>query len=457
MQITQKQGIIKNTYSWGIMQMYLIQDEILSKCCIHADERVLVAFSGGPDSLALMLEMKRLLNEGKIHFYAAAHLNHMIRGESADKDAAFCRDFCKNADIQLFESSIDVPKYAEDNNLSIETAARNVRYTFLERIRANYGFSCIALGHHKNDQAETVLLHLLRGAGTDGIAGMRYKTGYLIRPFLECSKEEIYNFLLTERQEYCLDSSNEETFYERNNIRNRILPILKEINPQIIDALARTASYVRQDSDFLNDLAKTAYCSQMNRFEIHELEEPIRMRVLKQYLPYSDYESSDITTLTNILNAQTGTVRNLKYGYRAWVDSSRLHIDRYQKKSFLSVLKPGKTINLEDKEIVSEIINDNCVKIPCNPNEVYLDFELIEGDLTVRMPMDGDRFTPFGMKGSKLLSDYFTDKKIPRFERNLPVITDSKRIVAVLGCTIDEHVKITENTKKILHISMKEA
>lgn len=444
----------ETTYIRGSLQMFLIQDQILSRCGITKSERVLVAFSGGPDSLALLHEMIRLMKEGKIHSLAAAHLNHMIRGESADMDASFCRAVCSENDVDFYSSKIDVPSYAREHHLSIETAAREVRYEFLENIRNQHSYTCIALGHHKNDQAETLLLHLIRGSGTDGLAGMRYRNGNLVRPLLDCEKDEILSFLRERDLSYCTDQSNDNDSIERNNIRKNIIPLLESINPKIIGALSKTSFYVSLDSDYLNRIGEECFHSEKSRWNLVRLEEPILVRVLKRYLPYNDYDSSDIDTLKSILGAQSGTVRNLKYGYRAWVDSYQLHIDKKQFESFLFSLMPGETIDLPGKKIVTETVQKAI--FPCLNSEFYIDLDQTKGSMKVRLPAAGDRFKPYGMKGTKLLSDYFTDRKVPRFERNCPLITDDIGIIAVLGGTIDDRVKITERSKKILHIKIEE-
>ena len=230
--------------------------------------------------------------------------------------------------------------------------------------------------------------------------------------------------------------------------------MLESINPKIIGALAKTSFYVGLDSDYLNRISEDFFQSEKNRWNLVHLEEPILVRVLKRYLPYNDYESSDIHTLKSLLSAQSGTVRNLKYGYRAWVDSYQLHIDKELFESFLFSLIPGETIDLPGKKIVTETVQK--AVFPCLNSEIYIDLDQTKGSLKVRLPAPGDRFKPYGMKGTKLLSDYFSDRKVPRFERNCPLIVDDIGIIAVLGGTIDDRVKITEHSKKILHIKIEE-
>lgn len=434
--------------------MHVWQDEALSACGVSAADRVLVALSGGADSVALFLEAIRLRDEGKIGGVGAAHLNHGIRGEEANRDAAFCKALCAERDIPFYCGSIDIPEYAKAHRLSLETAARAERYRFLRETASRHEYSLIAAAHHKDDQAETLLLHLIRGCGTDGLNGMRPREGNLIRPLLGVSKSEILAFLAERGQAYCTDSTNESTDALRNRVRHTVLPALAACNPAISDALARTCRWTAYDSEYLNRLADEALRSEPDRFAIRALDPAIRFRVFRRMLPYDDVTHADLETLDALLSAQTGSVRQLRFGYAAWTGADRLYIGKPDAEAYCKPLPFDETVAVPNGTVLMHRVERAC--FPCPANEAYLDAAAIQGAVTVRTPIEGDRFRPFGMRGTKLLSDCFTDRKIPRHQRGVPIVCDEEGILFVAGYTIDERARITASTKDTVHIIFKE-
>ena len=173
------------------MRMYILKDKMLSECGITSSDRVLIALSGGADSVALLLEMNRLKKEGAVQAIAAAHLHHGIRGAEADADLEFCEALTKSLSVPFFSKQVNIPFIAAQKQVSIETAARDARYAFLSDTCHSLGYTCIATAHHKDDQAETVLMHLIRGTGTDGMSGMKPRSGIIVRPFLGISKSDL--------------------------------------------------------------------------------------------------------------------------------------------------------------------------------------------------------------------------------------------------------------------------
>ena len=435
--------------------MLLWTDSTWAACGVSASDGVLVALSGGADSVALLLELFKLQRNGRISRLEAAHLHHAIRGAEADADEKFVHALCARLHVPLVSERIDVPKIAAEKGVSLELAARTVRYAFLDRVRRDRSLDCIALGHHRDDQAETVLLHLLRGSGTDGLAGMRLRSKNLIRPLLFTDKETILAYLAENQQDFCTDSTNFETDATRNRIRLQVLPVLKTVNPNVKRALSDAAAHIAEDSAYLNrlaDEAKTA-CG-ANREKIKSLERPIRMRVLRQMLPYSDFTADDLDRLDALLNGQTGDTATLKNGVIAWLDAEDLRIGVPKPESFSVSVPTEGSVRLPHGVLTVER-TDKAV-VPCSGFDAFIDADRLHGAVTARSPKPGDRFTPFGMKGAKLLSDYLTDRKIPRFERTMPVIADETGIVFVAGFTIDDRMRITADSKHILHYHYKE-
>jgi len=435
--------------------MSLWTDSTWTECSVSCTDGVLVALSGGADSVALLLELHSLQKNGKIGRVAAAHLHHGIRGAEADEDASFVRALCKSLCVPYREEHADVPKLSRERGISVELAAREARYAFLERIRREESLDVIALGHHRDDQAETLLMHLLRGSGTDGLAGMRVRSVNRIRPLLRTGKDEILAYLRERGQTFRTDSTNLIPDATRNRIRLCVMPALETVNPAAKRAIAGAAERVAEDAEYLERLADAAYetCG-TDREKLLALDRPIRLRVFKRILNDPDYIASDLLRMDRLINGQTGDTETLGNGKTAWLDAKRVRIGIPKMREYcLPVLENG-TVELQNGTLTVESVPD--AVIPCGPFDAYVDADRIEGCTLVRTPKDGDRFTPLGMKGERLLSDCFTDRKVPRFQRNVPIICDEKGILFVTGYTIDERVRVTARTNHIRHYHYEE-
>lgn len=435
--------------------MLLWTDSTWTACGVSERDGVLAAVSGGADSVALLLELKRLQRNGLIARVEAAHLHHGIRKE-ADADAAFVRALCERLGVPLWVERVDVPALQRERGESTELAARNARYAFLERVRASRSLDSIALGHHRDDQAETVLLHLLRGSGTDGLAGMRLRSGRLIRLLLHTPKETILAYLREQNEPYCTDATNFETDATRNRIRLAVMPVLETVNPAAKKALAEAAAHVSTDADYLNACADEALAAcGTDRERLKALAAPIRLRVLKRLLPYDDYERADLVRLDTLLtDGQTGDCATLKNGVVAWLDHRRLRIGTPNVTPFCIPVPRSGSVRLPEGTLTVETVERP--KVPCGGFDAYIDADRLEGDVIARTMHAGDRFTPFGMHGSRLLSDYLTDRKVPRFERGMPILCDGRGIVFVAGHTIDERMRVSAETNHILHYHYEE-
>ena len=435
--------------------MLLWTDSTWTACGVSERDGVLVALSGGADSVALLLELHKLQKNGKILRVEAAHLNHAIRKDDADADEAFCAELCERLGVPLHTERIDVPLLQKETGVSLELAARNARYAFLERVRADRDLDCIAIGHHRDDQAETLLLHLLRGSGTDGLVGMRLRSGRLIRPLLYTDKTAILAYLSERGQSWCTDETNFETDATRNRIRMNVMPALETVNPAAKKALSDAAAHIAEDSDYLNALAVEAgkTCG-TNRKMLSALPRPIRLRVLRNLLPYTDFTAADLDRLDALLLEQTGDVATLKNGVLAWLDAKELRIGREETEPYSTPVPDTGSVKLPRGTLFVEQVGK--AKIPCGRFDAYIDADRLQGSLIARSPKDGDRFTPLGMTGSKLLSDYLTDRKVPRFERNMPILCDEIGVVWVAGHTVDERMRVTADSNHILHYHYEE-
>jgi len=436
----------------------LIGESELSACgCNHGD-LVLVAHSGGADSTALLLSFCACRDEGKIGGLFAAHLNHGIRGEHANRDQRFCEALCARLDIPFATETIDVPAHAKSNGQSVEQAAREMRYAFLERARGAFHADVIATAHHRDDQAETLLLHLIRGSGTSGLSGMQPRNGRIIRPMLDVSRAEILSYLGQRGEPFCEDETNAENDAQRNRIRNEIMPLLRELNPNIATALSKTAKLVSEDEAYLRQLSEEAERKigregELSRTGLAALPTPISSRILHRHLLALDgnVKESDIRRVMALATAKTGTHIELSGGYSAWTDAEWLHIGVYPDiAEYEYPFEPdGDTVT--PYGVLTTCRTDNWRK-PLDHNEAYLDLGALPKALVIRSRRDADRFFPLGSPGERKLSDVFTDRKIPKEERDVPLLCAGNQVYYAAGLGISQHARITPDTREILHI-----
>ena len=448
------------TYAVNNGSRRLLDESSLAACAISDSDLVLVALSGGADSTALLLSLQTLQQEGKVGGLFAAHLNHGIRGTYAERDMAFCETLCRELGIPLQTETCDAPAYAKQTGKTLEEAARELRYSFLERARIACGASVIATAHHADDQAETVLLHLLRGSGTGGLGGMKPRNGRIVRPLLQTTRAEILVYLAEQRAAYCEDETNAENTAARNRIRNELLPILSSYNPAIAEALCRTAALCAEDDAMLERLANEAEESiqqdgGLNREKLFALPQTLKSRILRKRIFSLDQTVSepDIQRVLALSEAKTGTAIELSGGYRAWTNATTLFLGRYPETLDYCVafVPEGKTITPRG------VLHSERVKSwqkPANGNEAFLALDALPKELVVRSRTAGDRFFPLGAPGERLLSDVLIDKKIPREERDRPLLCAGDKVLYAAGLGVSELAKVRADTREILHIQI---
>lgn len=400
----------------------VISDNLL----IESGDKVLVAFSGGADSVCLLYILNSLKEEMDFKLFAA-HLNHSIRGEAAEHDEAFSKAFCEKIGVLCITEKKDVRGYAKEYGLSEELSGRELRYDFFKREMLKRGINKLAVGHHADDQAETVLLHLMRGSGIDGLSGMRYKTDEKIRPLLDLTKNDILDFCSDEGLDFCTDHTNFETEYTRNKVRLELVPKMSEFNPNITKSILRTSKILADEADFLELTAEQEYrCSVVgNEIDISKLLSchiSVQRRIIRKMIEKVKLTQKDISFdyTDKVLNlcrkGQTGKEFSLGDGIIAFVEYGKLKIDKeYEKKSLY------KEIPTDSKTQIGNIlINPADFKFPKNAR------------LAIRTRQNGDRIYPFGIRGSKKLKDFFIDEKVLRSLRDEAVIlTCNDEIAAV--------------------------
>lgn len=407
-------------------------------------EHVLCAVSGGADSVALLLMLCDARDAGEIKL-SAAHLEHGIRGKESLRDAEFVRQLCKKRCVPLDMGSTDVPALAIERGTGIEQAAREARYAFLHEAKKRQGADKIALAHHLEDQAETVLMHLLRGAGGSGACGMRPISGELIRPLLNVSKTELLAFLEERGQAYVTDATNQEDDNPRNALRLHVMPELQRIYPGANRALKRYADIAaveqefmeRQTQNYLNE--NLTWLSFGVRLRILKEAEPalLRRAVLK-LLPEPD--SGAVTQALALSDGGRASMPGSVFAERC---GNRLYILN------AGIARPDE-VELEDGAILSGVCK---LKIKAHtpeirrddPYEQVLDAKALAG-AKLRTRREGDRFQMLGAPGDKLLSDVLIDKKIDRPLRDfMPLLARDNRVLWMPGVGISEQAKLTGN------------
>jgi tRNA(Ile)-lysidine synthase len=422
---------------------------------IGQKETVLAAVSGGVDSMVLL---HVLVSLGiRVH---AAHFNHGIRGEQADEDERFVQHMCRAWDVPCISGRADVPAFARARGISLETAAREARYAFLETARAQAGADKIATAHHMDDQAETVLLHLLRGAALGGLCGMKRVNGRIVRPLLDVSRADILAYAHENKIEYRTDETNLQADYTRNKIRLELMPYLAhEFNGAISLSLCRMAELLREDETLLERMAaeafETALASDggLDIASLKTLERPVLARVIRNYAGCVDIEKKHVDAVIAIMSAQTGARIDLTNGRQARVSYGKLYIasmpeplESYCVKAVL----PGYT-QAPGGMLITEHAQRPSALDTGSKYIVYADAETLGAELDLRTRLDGDVFKPLGA-GTKKLKEYFIDKKIARDARACPLLARGNRILWVIGHEIADEIKLTDRTTRVMRL-----
>lgn len=422
---------------------------------------VLVGLSGGADSVALLSILCKLAPKYD-WTVRAAHFNHGIRGVGAEEDELFCRDLCDEWGVPFYSETADVPTYAKENGLSIETAGRILRYEFLGRIKKLTHCSVIAVAHHMNDNAESILLHLARGCGLAGLIGMKPMRDDIIRPLLIASKKDIEEHLEAEGILYCTDETNLIPDGSRNRVRLDIVPYLENhINPAIVPTVCSMAELLSQDEAYLSGEAKKAYDEAKReggflRAPIDELPYPIKTRVIRMALAEAgaivDIERVHVEAVAELLKARTGA-RLMLPGIEAWTSYDLIKFGNPKP-------TPPFEVPLKEGLIMTPIglfrveIQEGTEGFEKSREICFLDLDKVNalGEAPViRTRRDGDRFQPVGAPGKRKLKEYLIDRKIEREERDgLPLIACGSEVLFVQGHAASEAAKVDDTTVRMI-------
>ena len=423
---------------WSKVERYIKKYNLLNSNDLH-----IVALSGGADSVALLL----LLKEHGFNVHAA-HCNFHLRGDESDRDEAFCVELCQQLGVELHRAHFDTREYAELHKVSIEMAARELRYKWFEQLRQDIGAAGICVAHHRDDSVETVLLNLVRGTGLRGLTGIQPRNGSILRPLLCVSRVEIEAFLAEKGQKYVTDSTNLEADVQRNVVRLEVFPLLRKLNPAVAENIQRTTENLAEAQQVLN--VAIASINSSNILNLSDLEkygssEYLAFEWLKKYGFNGDQ-------VRQILDAETGKVVSSAMGYDVLKDRGRLIVEPALQ-SFKPMRIPEEgTYILDEKTRFS--VRKKSVYVSKDPHIATLDTATVQFPLTIRRVEEGDWMQPYGMKGKKLLSDLMTDLKMTVFEkRRQLVVVDSQGVaVWLVGLRVDQRVAVSETANSVLEI-----
>jgi tRNA(Ile)-lysidine synthase len=449
---------------------------------VSGGEVVLVAVSGGPDSLCLLQTMVNLKAELDLELHIV-HLDHGLRGEESEQDAVFVAELAGKLGIPATVEKRDVKAWNEEKRTSLEEAAREVRYRFFADTARKTGATRVAVGHNRDDQVETALLHYLRGTGISGLRGLRAaapipydeaKDGvFVIRPLLNISRKRIEEYCQEHGLQPRIDSSNAQTRFLRNRIRRELIPLLKQYNPEVDEALLRLADMAGDDADFIDGQATAVFSQTATREgcltcldagKLSGLPLALQRRVFRLALQQiygnlRDIEAVHIESLVKLLFGSTGKSVQLPDGLTATNERGRMVLcesggsvcpwpvinDSFNLKI------PGET-QIPGWRVIAEVINENYYR----QDDIFgASFDLAKTGrvLTVRGRQPGDRFHPLGLTHSRKLQDFMVDAAVPRTWRNsVPIVCSQGQIAWVVGWRMDDRVKITGNTQQVLRV-----
>ncbi len=444
---------------------------------LRPDGRYIVGLSGGADSVALLLTLKELG-----YYVEAAHCNFHLRGKESQRDEEYCINLCKEQDVKLHLTRFQTAEYAELHKVSIEMSARTLRYNYFEALRQDIGADAVCVAHHRDDSVETVLLNLVRGTGLRGLMGIRPRNKYIIRPLLSCSKADIEAYLAAKGQVFVTDSSNLVADVKRNKLRLEVVPTLKEINPSFDDTIMKMSESIGEAQKIINASLKSAFSSIVSvengdadtlfsqlqdgmpkqalpnlRIDIAALQSYVSPEYFLFYLliPYG-FTSPQVRSIASSLLSESGK-EYISDSYTLLFDRKMMLVSQREKTvpEPLELPETGKYIYSEQCSIeVKEEVVDSSFTIPTASNEIVVDKAKVHFPIVLRRTATADRFRPFGMRGSKLVSDYLTNLKVDAVSKRkqLVLVDGNGEIMWVVGRRSSETYRIGSTTTTALRI-----
>jgi tRNA(Ile)-lysidine synthase len=417
--------------------------------------KILLAVSGGKDSMAML----HFFKASNLNF-GVAHCNFNLRRTESDADEQLVKAVCEKHQIPFFVTHFKTTVYAEQNGISIQMAARDLRYNWFEELSVKNGYDFIATAHHKNDVAETMLINLAKGTGLAGLHGIRNKSGNIIRPLLDFTREEIEVFVQENNVDFRDDQSNFNNKYTRNGIRLDVIPLLEKINPNLIESLNQTANYLSDVEFILAEKIEEEFkqCTEQEEdrvlFDIEKLQSLTALPTQLYYFIKSyGFNATHVEDIIQSFKEQSGK-QFLSKTHQIIKDRNYLILQEIRENfNEEIIINTIEELELKTDWKVEQLKNSTQFEIQKSAKYANLDGDKIKFPLVLRNWEEGDVFQPLGMKGKKKLSDFFIDNKIDVLtKKTIQVLTSSNQIVWVIGYRIDDTFKLTANTKNLLII-----
>ena len=448
---------------------------------IKENDNIILGLSGGPDSMVL-LHILLYVRERISFNLVVAHINHGVRGEEALKDEKFTEKVAKELGLDFFSTKADMVGLAKEKNISEEEAGREIRYGFFRELIKELGHGKIAVAHNRNDQAETLLMRIMRGTGIDGLAGMSFKSDDIIRPILDINRWEIEKYVEDNSIETVVDKTNLETIYSRNKVRLELIPYIKEnFNPNIIDTLFRLSENAKLDSSFLEECSGKVYKSiskeksasvVMKSDLFMEEDKAVKNRIIRKAIynlihTLQGIEEVHISSVVDLFNkGETGKRIDLPNNLLTKVSYNNLIIEKNINEDMTEVCENKEETILQiaqnyleeyNLEINLKIIDRKYINFKnVSSNVKFFDYDIMNEEIWIRTRNPGDRFAPIGMKGRKKIKDYFIDEKIPRDLRDeIPLLMCGENIIWVIGYRMSEDYKVKKETRNVLRVEYK--
>lgn len=432
----------------GRIEEYIAREELLSP-----NAPVIVGLSGGADSVALLSILLHLGYE-----CIACHCNFMLRGEESVRDRDHALDTARRLGVVFEETTFDTTGYAHKKGISIEMAARELRYEWFEAMRRQHNAQAIAVAHHRDDNAETILLNLVRGTGLAGVTGMSARNGYIVRPLLCLSREELTTYLAQRQLGYATDSTNLESLYARNKIRLEVMPVLRQINPSADICLERSIAHLRESEKFYRTAIEewsNRVCRNDGEMLYIDLDllhtSPAPATLLFELLSPMGFNASQIEAMAS--EGQMSGRQFMSTTHRAVSHRNNLvvHPLRSLEKNVIATWQLNEVACRH--QLSTSYHNIENYEIPRNKNIACFDADRIQFPLILRHWQQGDTFVPFGMRGRKKVSDYFTDLKFSLVEKEEALLLcDSEKILWIAGHRASNEARITQHTSRILQV-----
>lgn len=455
-----------------------VRQTIKRENLIEKNDKILIALSGGPDSICLLDIMIKLKDEYDLTLYAA-HLNHRIRGIDAQEDSLFCQKICKKNNVTFFVKNIDIPELAVQQSRGVEEVARDVRYDMFFDIKNKLGINKIAVAHNLDDQAETMLMKMFRGSGIQGLRGIDYKRkDGIIRPLLDIYKSQINEYCDVNNLNPRIDKTNFESDYSRNKVRLDLIPYIENnYCENIKQILSRTANVIRDDYNYIEEVSKEHYELLVKNKSDDEIildlpllkntdtaiqKRVIRLAILDIMGNLNNIENVHIVDSLSLLEKSDGKIINLPKNLKAYIKNEDYVITTKNQEN--EEITYEYKIEINGKTVVNEIgltvttsvlPAKDSLALPVSKYIKVFDYDKIVGSLYVRSRKIGDKLSPIGLTGTKKIKDILINKKIPADTKYMfPIISDDEQILWLLGYRISENYKIDDSTQRVIRIQL---